>query len=205
MTIIENKPRETIYGLLGNLNLTTNNENVSIVSFHKFPATVESYLASPKASKALKMVFLDDTYLSKTIKDLSESEIKKINLAASLISNKEILALDYFDKGLTIKEQKDYQRLFKRLSEEYHKTIIIYTNDITFFLNIATAIIYVDNENVINTYSKNETIPNINVPPIKEFINLMLSKNLNIENYKETSDLLKAIYRLKEQENEISN
>ncbi len=205
MTIMENKKREAIYGLLGNINLTTNNENVSIVSFHKFSKTVSSYLASPKASEALKIVFLNDAYLFKTIKDLSEAEIKKINLAKSLLSNKEIIALNFFDKGLSIKEQKDYQRLFKKLSEEYHKTILIYTNDLTFFWNIATEILYVDNSGIINTYSKNEIIPKINISPIDEFINLMRSKNLTIENYKETNDLLKAIYRLKENKNEISN
>ncbi len=204
MTILENKNMGVIYGLLGNLTLTTNSNDISLVSYYKFKDTVESYLESDKALKSLKMVFLDATYLSKTIKDLSESEIKKINLAKALIANKEIIVLDFFDKGLTNKEQKDYQRLFKKLAENYHKTIVIYTNDVTFFWNIATEIIYVDNQKVINTYSKNEDIPNIN-PPIKELINLMRSKNLKIDNYKDTKDLLKAIYRLKENENEISN
>ena len=204
MTILNNKPKEKIYGLMGNINLTTNNTNISIVTSYKFGSTVKDYLNSPKDISSLKMVYLNETYLPKKIEELSESEIKKVNLAKTLITNPEIIVLNYFEKGLTNKEQKDYQRLFKKLSNDYHKTILIYTNDISFIWNLTKEIIYVDKNEVINTYSSDD-VPSINIPPIKEFITLIRNKNINIDDYKETSDLLKAIYRIKESNNEIPN
>jgi len=90
------------------------------------------------------MVMLDDSFLEKTVEELSEAEIKKVILAATLIENKDYIVLEYFEKGLTFKEKENYKRLFKKISDEYHKTIIIYTNDITFLWDIAHEIIYID-------------------------------------------------------------
>ena len=60
-----------------------------------------------------------------------------------------------------------------------------------------------DEYSVINTIPKEkyfEFIDKANEPEIVRFIKLMKELGLNIENYKNTQDLLKAIYRLKEQE-----
>ena len=39
-TILEGKEKECIYGLMGNINLTTNNNNFSIITDYKFNGTV---------------------------------------------------------------------------------------------------------------------------------------------------------------------
>lgn len=201
--ILENKDKGFIYGLMGNVNLSTNNGNISIVNDYKFLDTVQNYLNSEKASSSLKMVMLNDTYLNKTIKELSNGDIKKISLAKALIDNKEVIALDFFDKGLNSKELEEYKRMFKKLSNDIHKTILIYTNNIEFLWDICERVIYVDNNKVINTYKKddyNELLELVNKPEIIKFTNLMKEKNIKVEGYKDVKDLLKAIYRLKEQE-----
>ena len=200
MRILDTKTPGLIYGLMGNINVTTNNSNCSIISDYKFSLDVDTYLNSPKASKSLQMVMLNDSYLSKTIKDLTDSEIIKINLAHALIQNKEYLVLDYFDKYLTNNEKTEFKRLFKKISQDYHKTIILFTNDLTFLWDIVTTIIYVDNEEFINSFSKKDIaiLNYVDNPPISEFISLVKNKNIKIDNYQNTSDLLKAIYRIKE-------
>lgn len=208
--ILENRDTNKIYGLMGNLTLTTNNSNIGLIKGGIFSATVEEYLNSPKSLNALKLVMLDSNILEKKGSELSTAEIKKIALAKALIENKEIIVLDYFEKELNHKEKENYKRLFKKLANDTNKTILIYTNDLTFLWDIADNIFFVDNGQVINTYEKRnyfELIELVDKPIISNFLNEIRKKGIKIEDYKDIKDLLKAVYRIKEKEhnNEISN
>ena len=201
--ILENKPKGYIYGLMGNINLTTNNNNYSIITDYKFNGTVEEYLNSPKAASSLKMVLLDENVMKKNARDLSIGELKKVSLAKALIDGKDYLVLDYFDKSFNHKEIDYFIRLIKRMTSDYHKTVILFTNDITILWNNIEELLIVDEYFVINTIPKEkyfEFIDKLNEPEIVRFTKLMKELGLYIENYKDTQDLLKAIYRLKEQE-----
>lgn len=201
--ILENKPKGYIYGLMGNINLTTNNNNYSIITDYKFNGTVEEYLNSPKAASSLKMVLLDENVMPKNARDLSIGELKKVSLAKALIDGKDYLVLDYFDKSFNHKEIDYFIRLIKRMTNDYQKTVILFTNDITILWNNIEELLIVDEYFVINTIPKEkyfEFIDKLNEPEIVRFIKLMKELGLYIENYKDTQDLLKAIYRLKEQE-----
>ena len=201
--ILENKPKGYIYGLMGNINLTTNNNNYSIITDYKFNGTVEEYLNSPKAASSLKMVLLDENVMKKNARDLSIGELKKVSLAKALIDGKDYLVLDYFDKSFNHKEIDYFIRLIKRMTNDYQKTVILFTNDITVLWNNIEELLIVDEYFVINTIPKEkyfEFIDKLNEPEIVRFIKLMKELGLYIENYKDTQDLLKAIYRLKEQE-----
>ena len=201
--ILENKPKGYIYGLMGNINLTTNNTNYSIITDYKFNGTVSEYLNSPKAQSSLKMVLLDESYIDKKANDLSIGELKKVSLAKALIDAKDYLVLDYFDKSFNHKEIDYFIRLMKRMTSDYQRTVILFTNDITVLWNNIKELLIVDEYFVINTIPKEkyfEFIDKLNEPEIVRFIKLMKELGLYIENYKDTQDLLKAIYRLKEQE-----
>ena len=201
--ILENKPKGYIYGLMGNINLTTNNTNYSIITDYKFNGTVSEYLNSSKAKSSLKMVLLDESYIDKKANDLSIGELKKVSLAKALIDAKDYLVLDYFDKNFNHKEIDYFIRLMKRMTSDYQKTVILFTNDITVLWNNIKELLIVDEYFVINTIPKEkyfEFIDKLNEPEIVRFIKLMKELGLYIENYKNTQDLLKAIYRLKEQE-----
>lgn len=208
--IIEKTEPNKIYGLMGNINLTTNNSNIGIVKGGIFSNTTEEFLNSSKALNALKLVMLDDSILNKKGTELSNGEIKAVSLAKELIANKEIIVLDYFEKELNNREKENYKRLLKKLSKDFNKTIIIYTNDLTFLWDLCEEIMYVDNDNVINTYQKNDyfkLVELVDKPIISDFIEKIRAKGIKIEDYKDIKDLLKAIYRIKEKEynNEISN
>ncbi len=153
---------------------------------------------------------LDDSILNKKGTELSNGEIKAVSLAKELIANREIIVLDYFEKELNNREKENYKRLLKKLSKDFNKTIIIYTNDLTFLWDLCEEIMYVDNDNVINTYQKNDyfkLVELVDKPIISNFIEKIRAKGIKIEDYKDIKDLLKAIYRIKEKEynNEISN
>lgn len=208
--ILENKELNKIYGLIGNINLTTNNSNIGLIKGGIFSESVKEYLDSPKALNALKLVMLDGSILAKKGIELSNAEIKAITLAKTLIDNKEIIVLEYFEKELNAKEKDNYKRFFKKLVNDTDKTILIYTNDLTFLWDIADRIFYVDNDQVINTYEKKDYFKLgeiVNTPIISSFITKIRNKGIKIEDYKDIKDLLKAIYRIKEKErnNEISN
>ena len=206
--ILENKERGLIYGLMGNINLTTNHVSISIITSYKFPGTTKEYLNSEKALSSLKMVLLDESILFKTSSECSISELKRISLAKALIKNKECIVLNYFEQELNYQERRYFKSLWKRLSENYHKTIVIFTNDITSFWNIASSLLIVDKYKVINTIKKEDYfkfMDNLNKPEIVRITELIQEKGIPIENYQDGSDLLKAIYRIKEQKNEISN
>lgn len=201
--ILENKLQGYIYGLMGNINLTTNNANISIITDYKFRGIVKEYLNSEKAISSLKMVLLEEKILSKTSNECSISELKKISLAKALIENKDYLVLNYFEKELNSQEKRYFKSLWKRLANDYHKTIVIFTNDITFFWDIANELLIVDKFKVINTISKKnyfKFMDDINKPEIVKFTELIRKKGINIEDYQDLSDLLKAIYRIKEQQ-----
>ena len=208
--IIEKTEPNKIYGLMGNINLTTNNSNIGIVKGGMFSNTTEEFLNSSKALNALKLVMLDNSILNKKGTELSNGEIKAVSLAKELIANKEIIVLDYFEKELNSREKENYKRLLKKLSQDFNKMIIIYTNDLTFLWDICEEIMYVDNDNVINTCQKNDyfkLIELVDKPIISNFVEKIRAKGIKIEDYKDIKDLLKAIYRIKEKEynNEISN
>lgn len=208
--IIEKTEPNKIYGIMGNINLTTNNSNIGIVKGGMFSNTTEEFLNSSKALNALKLVMLDNSILNKKGTELSNGEIKAVSLAKELIANKEIIVLDYFEKELNSREKENYKRLLKKLSQDFNKMIIIYTNDLTFLWDICEEIMYVDNDNVINTCQKNDyfkLIELVDKPIISNFVEKIRAKGIKIEDYKDIKDLLKAIYRIKEKEynNEISN
>ena len=201
--IFENKGKGLIYGLMGNINLSTNNNNYKIITDYKFNGTVKEYLNSPKDVSSLKMVLLNEQVLTKTSLDLSFGDLKKVSLAKALIENKDYIVLNYFEKEQNHQEKEYFKRLWKKLTSEYHKTIIIFTNDISSFWDISSSFLYVDNNQVINTISKKEyfkIMVTINKPEIVKITNLIKAKNIAIEDYQDIKDLLKAIYRLKENE-----
>ena len=184
MTILENKPKGHIYGLMGNINITTFNNNISIIKDYKFKGTVKEYLNNSKDISSLKMV-----------------ELKRISLAKALIENKDYIILDYFEKELNHTEREYFKRLWKKLSNEYNKTIVIFTNDIRVIWDIVEELIIVDKYQVINTIPKSNYdlfIDNLNKPEIFKLIDLIKTKGIPIENYQDPKELLKAIYRIKE-------
>ena len=140
-------------------------------------------------------------------KDCNTEEIEfteeqpEIEFELKKTENKDYIILDYFEKELNHTEREYFKRLWKKLSNEYNKTIVIFTNDIRVIWDIVEEWIIVDKYQVINTIPKSNYdlfIDNLNKPEIFKLIDLIKTKGIPIENYQDPKELLKAIYRIKE-------
>ena len=76
-----------------------------------------------KASDALKMVGLDESYLELDFEDLSQRNKSKVILASKL-QDKEILLVN-FSKGLTCKDIEFFKKLFKKIVSYGRKFILV--------------------------------------------------------------------------------
>ena len=82
-----------------------------------------------KEKDSLKIVGLDSSLLDRNITSLSKSEQKKVQIAISLLSNPEIMILDEPFKSLDNKSRKKIMMILTKLKEQYHKIIIIGSNN----------------------------------------------------------------------------
>ena len=149
---------------------------------------------------SLKMVGLDDSFLERNPNKLSFTEAKKVELACLLSYNPEVLVLCDFEKGLTYKEREYFKKLFLKLKNDFNKTIILITSDLTFMFNI------VDNVYVINKgklvidgdkdiFYEDKLYKYIEMPKIVEFTKYVNSLGYNIIEYTDFKELIKEIYR----------
>lgn len=149
-----------------------------------------------KASDALKMVGLDESYLELNFEDLSQRNKSKVILASKL-QDKEILLVN-FSKGLTCKDIEFFKKLFKKIVSYGRKIILVDKNSNMFFNCVDN--LYVINKKIVletNDLFIEELNKYIDVPKLVEFTNKSLDLGVNINHYKEIEDLLKAIYRVK--------
>lgn len=149
-----------------------------------------------KSSDALKMVGLDDSYLDKDFRDLSDRDKNKIILASKL-QNKEIKLIN-FSKGLTNKDMEFFKKLFKKIVS-YGRKIILVDKNSNMFMNCVDNLYVINKEIVLETNDLyNEKLKKyIDVPSIVEFTHKSLENGIKLNHYNDLDDLLKAIYRIK--------
>ena len=92
MRILEDRPTHQIYGLMGNINITTNNSNYSIVREFKFSKTVKEFLNSSLIKgcgekTAQKIV---DLYGLDAIKKIKEDEHALDNIGLTSLKKQAI-------------------------------------------------------------------------------------------------------------------
>ena len=155
-----------------------------------------------RVQEALFMVGLNDSYIDKEITSLTLAEKKKVCLASVLIFNPKILILDEPTVGLNFKEKGELKRLILILKQKYNRTIIILSKDTTFVYDVCEYV-YILNKSILVYSGKVDILTNskmletygLKVPGIIKFIELSKAKGIELENYKDVQDLIKAIYR----------
>jgi energy-coupling factor transport system ATP-binding protein len=85
--------------------------------------------AKTLALESLKLVGLDETYLSRNPFNLSGGEKKRVSIAGILALDPEILVLDEPTSGLDPEGKNTLMKLFKDIHKKTNKTIIIITHD----------------------------------------------------------------------------
>lgn len=140
---------------------------------------------------------LDMKYLNVRIGDLSKTIFKYVLLAYILINNKKTVLFDYFDVGLTYKEQKKLIRIIRNLKRDGKKVFFI-SRDPVFLNRIADRLTVFKEEEMsyqgkISEWLEHEKIEE--KPEILKFIELANEKQARLTKTLDSGELLKDIYR----------
>jgi len=152
---------------------------------------------------SLKMVGLNEQFLSRNPFTLSGGEKEKLAIAIALSLNPKILILDeptiYLDDISTSK----LIDLLIKIKEKYNKTIIIISNDINFINKISDNIVMLKKGKINLDIPKDKLIDNIDkikrsgmeVPKILEFINM--AEKYKHKKFTHTDNLDKLVSEIK--------
>ena len=156
-----------------------------------------------RASDALKMVGLDDSYLSKNPYKLSRGEMRKVAIASVLAFNPKILIFDEPTVGLDSISKRNFIKLIQMLKNKYNKTIILVSHDTefiykcsdyTYILNEGELVLEGDTKEVLTNPKLHEY--GLQRPQIVEIIDYInKEKGLKIGYRVDVNDLIKDIYR----------
>lgn len=153
---------------------------------------------------SLKMVGLDNSYLDRNPFDLSSGEKCLLALGVVLALNPKLLIIDEPTLYLDNKNMEYLIKLIKKLKNNYHKTIIIFTSDIEFAIRLTDNYIILKNGKIYSSGTSKDLLNNIprlkssgiEIPRIIEFINVVnKKKNINLDMTFDIKELMKDIYR----------
>ncbi len=143
-------------------------------------------------------------YENKTINDLSSSEKKLVLFATALLSNPDIIICNELFCFFDIKIRKKIISLFNQLVDNYHKIIVICSNNSEFIYRYTKNLIcYSKNKLLIQGSTdilfEENTLKLINnyidIPKTILFTNLAREKGVKLNYNKDIRDLIKDIYK----------
>ena len=152
----------------------------------------------------LKIVKLNKNILDKNPLTLSNSEAKKVALAAILIYNPKLIILDEPTSNLDDKSKSEFIKLIKMLKNRYNKTIIIISHDIDLLHKIVDNVVVlyegkkVLEGNKYDIFKDSKTLKKYGLLPPKVimFSNKVLNKKgIKLGYRDDINDLIKDIYR----------
>lgn len=153
---------------------------------------------NPRIISIFKYLDLDESLLKMRIKYLSKTDFKYVLLAYLLLNNKKTIIFDYFDIGLTYKEQKKIIKIMRSMKKD-GITVIVISNDLVFMDLVVDSIQVVKNHKIvyngklIDLINSDEKI--VSEPEIIKFINMANKKGAKLDYTLDSKELLKDIYR----------
>lgn len=164
---------------------------------------IYNYKVSKKRiNDSLKMVGLDDSFLDRKIKTLSDSERFQVALATTLSINPKVLIIDDPTCFLDEKLKNELIKLLKIMKHKYNKTIVILSNDTDFLLRLVDYIYVINNNKVLLHGNKYEVLKNsklkkanIHIPDIIKFqMEFEKKGKIKMEYRDNINDLIKDVY-----------
>lgn len=155
-----------------------------------------------KVIKVLKMVGLDETYISRSPFSLNGGEKRRVAIASVLISNPKLLIMDEPTIGLDNNSKKRLMKMLKKLKTMYSKTIIIVTHDVDMLYEIVDNVIVLNDGKLIIEGSKLDVFKNVElldlnnapVPSIIRVEKLIYDKTkIDLGYVKDVNDLVRKI------------
>ncbi len=151
---------------------------------------------------SLKLVGLNDSYLTKKLNILNLADARKVALASVLTFNPKIIILDEPTIGLNNKEKNDLIRLLNILKNKYNKIVIITTKDTDFIYSFANYIYLLNNGKIVKegkkTIMHDEVLLKslgLSVPKIVSFVNEVRLIDKKFKYFDNVKDLAKEVYR----------
>jgi len=163
-----------------------------------YPKNIEK-----RIKDAIKIVGLNQTILEKNINLCSNSEIKILKLAFSLLLNPNIIIINEPFKGIDLINQKKIMILLRKISEKYNKLIIFISNNSEILYKYTDNMIIIKNNKVLlsgktkDVYQKVDILidNNIDIPKIVNFTYQAKRKKVKIDYHTDIRDLIKDIYK----------
>lgn len=131
--------------------------------------------AKQKALHYLKLVGLDEKYLTRSPFDLSGGQKRRVAIAGILAIEGQTLILDEPTAGLDPDGEIELMKLFLKFNKDYHKRIILVTHNMDHVLEYADEIIFLKDGAVyhqsdpLSFFANNELMTAINIEPPKIF------------------------------------
>lgn len=157
-----------------------------------------------KEHDSLKIVGLDTNMLDRNITTLSKSEQKKVQIAIGLLSNPDVLIFDDLFQYLDNKSRKKIMMVLTKLKEQYHKIIIIGSNNADMLYQYTTKMLFVKNKRIFlegtteGTYERVDYLKRngYKIPEIVQFTyKAIKKKKVKIDYHKDIRDIIKDIYK----------
>ncbi len=143
-----------------------------------------------------KYLDIDTSLKNVKLGHLSKTDFKFILLAKVLLLNKNNIVFDYFDVGLTSKEQKRLIKIIKMLKKD-GKTVVIISNNLVFMSSVIDHVVIINNGSIFYEGNLDDLIKLRDVPntEIIKFIKLANKSGANLNYTLDSKELLKDIYR----------
>lgn len=157
-----------------------------------------------KIKDSLKIVGLNDKYLTRNISSLSSSEKKLLELSTVLLINPKILLLDEPFINMDNKNEKKLARLLDQLNDRFNINVVIASNDSNILYKYTKKVILLKDNKVFMEGDTKEVYSdalllkknNFDIPEIVEFVYLAKKKkNVKIDYHRDIRDLIKDIYK----------
>ncbi len=146
--------------------------------------------------KALQIVDLTNDIKEKDIKDLSISELWKIDLLLKL--DNDTIIVGNLSSSLNYKSREYIKKVLKKLNKDFNKKIVIIDRDINVFFNIVDRIYVTKGRNIIYTttdFYDDKLYEYVNMPKIIDFVKYVNKDKKILENHTDIYELIKDIYR----------
>ena len=160
--------------------------------------------AKSLARESLRLVGLDDSYLTRNPYNLSGGEKKRVSIAGILAMDPDILVLDEPTSGLDPAGKRVLMDLFKDINEKTGKTIVIITHDMDLVYQYFNRVLVMNDSYLVfdgepeelfrNTDLSKQHLDYPNTIKVLKYLNTELKLNMN-EYLKTNEEVLEEIYK----------
>jgi len=168
--------------------------NISVMQYllQKTNASQERIL------QALQLVKMKSSLNTVLLSVLTQTEIKKVQLAEVLLLNSKVIVCEYFFQDLIYSEKEYFKRFFRNLIYKEHIKVILIENDMNFVCEtVQKFYLFTKNEKYrfVDNFYDDDIYKYVEMPFTVELVKYLESKGHTIDHDYTFNETLKAIYR----------